>query len=124
MRAIFALFLVIALSLIYNTLTVIQKNYELQQQVDELAQEVALIELENQNLALNIEYFKTDAYLEAEAKRRFNLSEPGEGVILLEKDGDNPILETPFDEAQPEPVKPQYQENFDSWMTFLFGAVR
>ena len=121
-NAAFLLFIVIAVSLMYNTLTVIQKNYELQRQVDELAQEVALVEVQNQNLKFNIDYYKTDAYLEVEAKRRFNLAEEGERVVLLPKDGDKPIL-TPDLIEKSQPAKPLYQENFDSWMTFLFGRT-
>ena len=118
-NVVFIIFLVMAVSLIYNTLGVIQKNYTLQQQVDELEQEVALIELENQNLGFNIEYYKTDAFLEVEAKRRFNLAEKGETVVLLEKDGDAPAEET--EEIFTEESSRQ-QDNFDAWMTFLFGS--
>lgn len=121
-NAVFAVFLVLALSLIYNTLSVIQKNYTLQAQVDELEQEVSLIELENQNLAFNIEYFKTDAYLEVEAKRRFNLAGEGEKAVLFAKDGDLPVTEEDDDVVQEVEQKSQYQENFDAWMTFLFGS--
>ena len=120
--AVTGLFLVVALSLMVNTVKVIQRNYELQQDVDNLAAEVALIEVQNQNLKYNIEYYQTDAYLEVEAKQRFNLAESGEKVIFLPKDGD----------LEPEPLRsslsaqssaqPEYERNFDKWIAFLFGG--
>lgn len=120
--AVTGLFLVVAISLMFNTLKVIQRNYELQQQLDTLADEVALIEVENQNLKFNIQYYETDAYLEVEAKRRFNLAEAGEKVILLPKDGDLPQeqLRTRVEEQQA--TQPQYEQNLDKWRAFLFGG--
>lgn len=121
--AVTGLFLVVALSLAFNTVKVVLRNYELQQEVDTLADEVSLIELRNQNLRYNIEYYKTDAFLETEAKRRLNLAAPGEKVVLLPKDGDieaEDALEQAQEEAEP---KPQYQENFENWMIFLFGKT-
>ena len=121
-NAVTGLFLVVALSLMFNPLKVVQRNYELQQQVDQLQDEVALVAVQNQNLKYNIEFYKTDAYLEAEAKRRLNLAAPGERVILLPKDGDleQEALDDTF--TEPEDPRPQYQENFDKWMIFLFGS--
>lgn len=108
----------------FNTFGVIKKNHDLQIEVDQLAQEVALIEVQNQNLRYNIDYYRSESYLETEAKRRFNLAAPGESVVLLEKDGDNPIPDrTPATDSEPKEIKPQYQQNWDSWMTFLFGRV-
>ncbi len=122
--AVTGLFLIVAISLMFNTLKVIQRNYELQQQVDQLTDEVGLIKVQNQNLKFNIEYYKTDAYLEVEAKRRFNLAESGEKVVLLPKDGDlePEVLETTIESIQES--RPVHQENFEKWMTFLFGSTR
>ena len=105
----------------FNTIKVVQRNYELQQQVDTLADEVALIEVQNQNLKYNIEYYKTDSYLETEAKRRLNLADQGESVILLPKDGDAEPEELQQTFTEPDDPKPLYQQNFENWMTFLFG---
>ena len=117
------LFLVVAVSLMLNTVKVVQRNYELQQDVDVLADEVALVEVQNQNLKYNIEYYKTDSFLEVEAKRRFNLAEKGEKVILLPKDGDADPDELNDTFQEPTDPRPQYQENFEKWMIFLFGSA-
>ena len=121
-NAVTGLFLVIAISLMFNTVKVIQRNYELQEKVDNLADEVALIAVQNQNLKYNIEYYKTDAFLQSEAKRRLNLAEPGEKVILLPKDGDVAVADEKVADQQIDNTQPLYRENFDKWMTFLFGG--
>ena len=119
-NATLALFIVVAVSLGFNTFKVIQRNYGLQQEVDRLEDEIAVIEVQNQNLTYNIEYYKTDSYLQVEAKRRFNLAEQDEQVIFLPKDGE-PEERAIAEAAQPAEVEPNYS-NFDKWVVFFFGA--
>jgi len=120
-NAVMGLFLVVAVSLMFSTFKVILRNYELQQQVDELADEVALIEVQNQNLKYNIEYYKTDSYLQVEAKRRLNLAAPGEKVIFLPKDGDVDKPDSTQPNGESLDSQPLHKANFEKWMIFLFG---
>lgn len=119
-NALFILAVIIGLSIVFDTFKIIRRNYELQKQVDTLAAEVALIEVENQNARYNIEYYKTDDYLEIEAKRRLNLVEKGEKVALLEKNGDPVAIETPGQQANKQDA--QETSSFKKWMTFLAGG--
>jgi len=107
---------IIALSLIWSTVKAVQKNYELQAQVDSLEEEISLLELENENLKLGIDYYKTDTYLELEARQKFNKAARGESVLLLPKDGDGPEAET---ENQQE--SESERTNLEQWTYFLFG---
>lgn len=118
-NAVFGLFVVISISMIFNIAKVIQRNYELQQAVDRLKNEVALVEVENQNLRYNIEYYKTDSYLEVEAKRRLNLAGQNENVILLPKNGDQSIQQNIDGNESTEE-----KSNFEKWMIFLFGRAQ
>ncbi len=106
---------VIALSLIWSTIKTIQKNYQLQGQVDSLEEEISILELENENLKLGIEYYKTDTYLELEARQKFNKAGANESVLLLPKDGDGPDANQNGQEEDSEP------SNFQQWKYFLFG---
>lgn len=114
------LFAIIAVSLSFNTFKVIQRNYELQQEVDRLKDEISVIEVQNQNLVYNIEYYKSEAYLNVEAKRRFNLAEKGEQVIFLPKDGEPEQLLNPELTQSTGPT--DTYSNFDKWMIFFFGT--
>lgn len=108
----------IALSLIWNTVTAIEKNFELQTRVDSLADEVALLELENENLDLNNDYFNSDAYLELAARETLGLVKPGEKVLVLP---DYSELEVEAEtEAQQEDVAQTKVSNVDQWLYFLF----
>lgn len=111
--------IVISLSLIWNTVEVVQKNYRLQAQVDELESEIELLELENQNLEYNIAYYQTDEYLELAAREEFNQKAPGERVVALP--AEDAVYVSPEEQAEnnSEP-KPQYQQNLDQWLYFLF----
>lgn len=110
--------IVIAISLIWQTVKVVQRNYTLQAQVDRLEDEVAVLELQNQRLKYDIEYFKTDEYLELAARKEFNKRASGESVVALSKDDatDPPLPEDRVDTLP----KSQYQENFEQWLYFLF----
>lgn len=110
---------VIAASLILNTVKVVQKNYGLQTQVDKLTDEIAILELQNQQLKYDIEYYKTDEYLELAAREKFNKKAAGERVVALPKDDLTDPL-PPEEQAKLEP-RPQYQENLEQWLYFLFG---
>jgi len=107
---------IIALSLIWSTVKAVQKNYELQGQVDNLEDQISILELENENLKLGIEYYKTDTYLELEARQKFNKAGDGESVLLLPKDGDGPQ-----DDQNASGQNEQERSNLEQWKYFLFG---
>ena len=115
--------LLIAVSLSWNTVRVIERNYALEQEVDSLEEEIAILSLENENLKFNIEYFKTDDYLEVAAKEKFNKRAPNERVAVFERDEFQPTntalnFETELESEQ----EPDYKENFNAWWDFLFNS--
>jgi cell division protein FtsB len=116
-------FIVIALLVTWNSVGVIQANYELQQKLSRIQQENELQKLENDTLALRNEYFETDQYLELAARKQFNKGEPGETVVLVPKEVALKHAAPPLEIATPEqtaPRQPQYQQNFEAWIEFFF----
>jgi hypothetical protein len=110
--------IVIALSLIWQTVKVVQRNYSLQQQVDRLRDEVAILELQNQRLKFDIEYFKTDDYLELATRQEFDKRAPDERVLALSQED---VIDQPLPENRATaPAKSRYQQNFEQWLYFLF----
>lgn len=107
----------VALSLIWNTVTAIEKNFSLQTRVDDLAQEVSILQLENENLDLNNEYYRTDAYLELAARETLGLVAPGEKVLILPDYSDLASLPTQNGSAASDQEE---ASNFDQWLYFLF----
>ncbi len=115
--AIFA-FLFVAASLVWSTIKVIEKNYDLQQEVYSLEDEVELLDLENQNLKLSIAYYKSDGFLELEAREKFNKVAAGEKVLILPKNTSVKIEDPP---EAPNAPEPETKTNFDAWLDFLMG---
>ena len=117
---VFIVFAVIAFSLSWSTVQVIQNNYDLQQKVDGLRDEISVLQLENKNLTLGIEYYKTDEFLELEARRKFNKVGAGEKVVVLPRDRFEEQTPAKTDSANAE-TNPDESSNFSAWLDFLFG---
>jgi cell division protein FtsB len=116
-------FLVVALLISWSGIKVIETNYGLQKNIAKLQQQNEVDKLENRNLELKNQYYKTDEYLELEARKNFGMAAPGETVLVVPKEVAMKHV-APEPQAVKEPTKtaskPKYQQNFDAWMDFLF----
>ena len=112
---------VIAVSWVWGSLGVMQRNYDLQKQLDYKKRELQLAELETTNLQLQGKYYQTREYQELAVREDLGLAFPGEKVLILPpnsqaaKDADNVVVSIST------PVAPK-ASNFGQWMNFLFGA--
>ena len=104
----------------YNTTKVILRNYELTQKIEDLENEIAVLQLENQNLEFQIGYFQTDAYLELEARDKLTKVADGEKLLVL-PDGRYDSLQT---ESLPGQSTQELEavSNFKAWVEFLVGG--
>lgn len=109
----------------WSVIGVIQSNYELQKKIAGLEQEVSLRELENSNAQLKNEYYLTDQYLELQARRQFGRAAPGEQLLIVpravaQSHSVEPLPKEAEAQTAETVAKPQYQQNFEAWMEFLF----
>ena len=104
----------------YNTTISILRNYELAQKVEQLEDEIAILQLENQNLKFQIGYYGTDAFLELEARDKLNKVARGEKLLILPKDRYN-NLETAESSTVSDDETSQLRDNLSEWTDFLFG---
>jgi len=115
---------IIALLVSWSGVKTIQTNYELQKQISEQTQQNNVQKLENTNLKLRNEYYKTDQFLELAARRQFGKAAPGETVFIVPKKValantvDLPGTNQP--KKQDLGQKPQYQKNLEAWTNFFF----
>ena len=109
----------LAFLLVWQASSAALENYALQKEVDDLRSEVELLELENQSIGYNIEYYKTDAYLDLAARENFNLKSPGEKVLYVPVLNENSNSET--DSEEPTSQQEPESSNFQQWLDFLFG---
>lgn len=116
--------LFIALSLVWNTVTAMQRNYRLQQRYDTLQSSIELQELENENLKYTIQYLKSDDYLELEARDKFNKTTTGETLVYLPDRGEklSPVAKSSSKIPKDTEVETKgWQANVQSWWRFLQG---
>ena len=117
---------VIAISWAWASVQAVQRNYQLQREVDDKRRQQSLMELQTDTLAYEQRYYKSREYLTLEAKRRLGLAEPGEKVLVLPPNSATakaadanalpPTTAAPADAPAPPP--------FQQWMNFLFGGNR
>lgn len=117
------IFVIIVLLVSWSGVKAIQTNFELQKKISKLEQEVAIMELENQNLALENQYLETDQFLELAARQQFGKAAPGEKVYLVPTEvALRHTIDTNQQKSAAEKAsdKPQYQKNVEAWINFFF----
>jgi cell division protein FtsB len=117
------LFLVIVLLISWSGVKVIQTNYGLQKQITVLKQQNELQKLQNENLALQNQYYNSNQYLELSARQNFGLAAPGEKEIIVPQQvalSYTVNLPSPAStNISPKAKQPIYQSNFESWVNFF-----
>lgn len=101
----------------WNSLFVITKNNRLIDDIQTKSQETALLELENENLALNIEYFKTNEFIEKAARSDLLLRAPNENVAIAPKTQNAEFSISNHNTESPQ----QEKSNFQLWLDFFLG---
>jgi cell division protein FtsB len=117
------LFLGVALMVTWSGAKVIQTNYELQKQISQLEQEIAVQKLANQNIKLRNQYFQTEQYLELQARQDFGLGGRGETQLIVPSEVAQkyitPMAAADSGKKELEVRLPAYQRNFQAWIDFF-----
>lgn len=115
--------LIVGIGWAWASVGAMQRNYDLQKEVDDKARHQKLLELETQALAFEQKYYRTTEYQELAVRERLNLVAPGEKMVLLPP---NSEAATRADALMAETPKVYTSEtessNFQQWMNFLFGG--
>jgi cell division protein FtsB len=109
--------MLVAAGWVWNTIEAIQRNFDLQQQVDGLKQEIAVFELQNKTIEFQNKYFESDEYLELSARERLNKAIKDEKLLILPQN--TPVVKQETEVASQTPITSR--SNFEQWMYFLFG---
>lgn len=111
----------IAAGWVWGSLGVMQRNYDLQKDLDYKKLELQLAELQTANLELEGRYYKTNEYLELAAREDLGLVSPGESVLILPPNSEAAKAADTVVQAQVSPLVEQ-EGNITQWTNFLFGA--
>jgi hypothetical protein len=107
----------------WGSIGMMQRNYDLQKEVDAKARNLKLAELQTQNLAYEQRYYQSSEYQELEVRKRLGLANPGEHMLILPPNSQQAIA---ADTATVnKPVKTlEPTSDFQQWVNFLFGGNR
>jgi len=110
---------VIAASWAWGSISMMQRNFALQKDIDAKQRELQLTELEVQTLQFEQNYYQSTEYKDLAARERLGLAAAGEKVLILP-----PNSATAKANGEPAPA-PRRQtlgvSNFQQWMNFLSG---
>ena len=115
-------FVGIVLLISWSGIKTIQTNYQLQKDISTLRQQNTVHSLENSNLELQNEYYKTDQYLELSARRNFGLGKPGEKELLVSQSvayGYAPDIKA--QEVAAVKQGSGHSSNFQAWVNFFLN---
>lgn len=113
---------IIAISITWSSIKVIQKNYELEKQITVLQQQVNVLDQQTKNQKLKNEYYKTDAYLDIAARKYFNKSTPGEQLILVPNEVAYKYIHKEAvrqNDSKAKSNRPKFIQNLQGWVDFF-----
>jgi len=110
----------IAAGWVWGSLGVMQRNYDLQKQVDLKQRQLELTQVQTASLQLEQRYYKTSEYQELAARQDLGLGLPGEKVLILPPNS-QAAIDADAKLTGTQPVAVVQQSNFQQWVNFLFG---
>jgi hypothetical protein len=107
----------------WGSIGMMQRNYDLQKEVDTKTRNLKLAELQTQNLAYEQRYYQSSEYQELEVRKRLGLANPGEHMLILPPNSQQAIS---ADAAAVNKTAKLVEPTSDvqQWMNFLFGGNR
>ena len=120
-NVVIAVALVIGASWTWGSIGMMQRNYNLQKEVDGKKREQQLADLEVQTLTYQQNYYKSSEYQDLAMRERLGVADAGEKALILPpnsqaaKDADKLSGQKRAATVVPE-------SNFQQWANFLFGA--
>ncbi|MEO5950562.1 MAG: hypothetical protein ABIQ04_03890 [Candidatus Saccharimonadales bacterium] len=114
--------LLIGASWAWGSIGVMQRNYDLQKEVDGKSRQQKLADLEVQSLAFEKKYYQSNEYQELAVRDRLGLVTPGESVLILPQNSEA-AKNADIQSIATITAKPVAQQSkFQQWMNFIFGG--
>jgi hypothetical protein len=122
-NTVIAVALVVGASWAWGSIGMMQRNYDLQKEVDAKSRQEVLADLETQSLTYQKRYYQSNEYKELAVRERLGFINPGEKVLVLPPN--TPAAknaDVSLSKKQPVTLVPT--SDFQQWMNFLFGGNR
>ena len=92
----------------------VYSKYQIRQEIGGLKSEITRLENQNQELTGFLEYFKTTAYKERQARSFLNLKKPGEFAVALPVEQENEETSVAREQAQ------KSESSIERWKNYFF----
>ena len=112
---------VIGLSWAWGSVGMMQRNFDLQKEVDSKQRSQQQLELETESLAYQQNYYQTAEYQELAARDRLGLGMAGEKVLILPPNSEKARRADAAASGQVA-VNEAPPTNLTQWVNFLFGG--
>ena len=110
----------IAAGWVWGSLGVMQRNYNLQKEIDYKKQQLQLTQLQRDNLSLQQSYYRTPEYQQLAVRDALGLVFPGEKALILPPNSAAAIAEDAPKTTTP--AASVTTSNLEQWVNFLFGG--
>ena len=95
------------------------REHQIQKEISSLQDEIESLEKNNYKLSQLTEYYKTDEYKEAEARKRLNMKKEGENVVIIKPHPVNSEQSGIKDELNNENLP-----NYIKWWNYFFASKK
>lgn len=95
------------------------REYQIQKEINSLQEDINSFKKDNYKLSQLIEYYNTDAYKEAEIRKRFTLGKEGEKLAVIKLQTDDSISGNANDEAV---TADKNLPNYIKWWNYFFAS--
>ncbi|MDO4872007.1 MAG: hypothetical protein Q4A27_01075 [bacterium] len=104
---------IVAAAWIWGSISAMERNYNLQSQLEQKTREKLIAEIEYQTLQYENQYLQSDEAKELAARKNLGLVADGEHVLILANYPEEPKKQT---------ASRTELNNFTQWMNFIFGG--
>ena len=112
---------IVALSWTWGAVSVMQRNYTLQRQLEQKKRQLARDTLEVELRGYENAYYKSAEYQELAARQSLGLANPGEKVLILPENSEKATAIDQSYAARPEAPSAPAASNLSQWIDFLSG---
>ncbi|HEX5447803.1 MAG TPA: septum formation initiator family protein [Candidatus Saccharimonadales bacterium] len=119
------IFCAVVLAIAWSGVRTMQSNYSLQKKIAALKQQDAVLRLQNENAALQNDFYQTDEYLDLAARQDLGLAAPGEKVELIPKAVALKYVDQSLAPSggglKSADTRSKIMKNIEAWRDFLLG---
>jgi len=102
----------------------VYRKYQIQKEINAMQEEIKKLEGNNADLNKMLEYFKSEAFLETEARKKLNLQKQDEKVVIFTDKVDKKTVERAVENTNnleaSVPEKTEYS-NAEKWWGYFFN---